>query len=61
MEILNKSLEGDIEVEKGQAIGFFVVEPENLKFHHVLCKAKAKKKKKNYIHAKNKKSRQEAF
>ena len=61
MEILNKSSEDDIEVEKGQATGFFVVEPENLKFHHVLCKTKAKKEKKNYIHAKNKKSDRRLF
>ena len=61
MEILKKSSEDDIEVEKGQATGFFVVEPENLKFHHVLCKTKAKKEKKNYIHAKKQKVRQKAF
>ena len=32
-----------MELEKGQPIGFFVVEPENLKFHHVPCKTKEKK------------------
>ena len=48
VEILNRSFEDNIEIKKGQSIGFFVAEPENLKFHHVLCKTKAKKKKECY-------------
>ena len=44
-----------MELEKEQPIGFFVVEPENIKFHHVPCKTKAKKEKKNYK-PKNKKA-----
>ena len=32
-----------MELEKGQPIGFFVVEPENLKFHHVPCKKRRRK------------------
>ena len=35
VEILNKSFGDTIEIKKGQAIGFFVAEPENLKFQHV--------------------------
>ena len=44
LEILNKSFEDNIEIKKEQPIGFFVAEPENLKFQHVPCKTKAKKK-----------------
>ena len=61
MEILSKSFEDNVEVVKGQPVGFFIVEPESLKCHHVPCKAKAKKEKKNYIHAKKQKGRPEAF
>ena len=31
MEVLNKSFK-DIEIKKGQPIGFFVVEPKSIKF-----------------------------
>ena len=48
VEILNRSFEDNIEIKKGQSIGLFVAEPENLKFHHVPCKTKAKKKKECY-------------
>ena len=34
VEILNKSFEDDIEISKGQPLGFFFVEPANLKFQH---------------------------
>ena len=44
MEILNKYFEDNIKIEKGQPIGFFAVESENLKFQHAPCKTKAKKK-----------------
>ena len=47
VEILNKSFEDTIEMKKGQAIGFFVAESENLKFQHVPSKAKAKNKTKS--------------
>ena len=32
LQILNKSFEDDIEIKKGQRLGFFVVELGNLKF-----------------------------
>ena len=51
-EVLNKSFEDNIEIEKGQQIGFFVVESENLKFQHVPCKK---------LHAEKQRGRQEAF
>ena len=60
IEILNKSFEGNIEIEKGQRIDFFVVEPENLKFQHVLFKVNTKKVKKSYI-SKNKKTDRRLF
>ena len=44
VEILNKFFEDNIEIKKGQPIGFFAAEPENLKFHQVPCKEKTKKK-----------------
>ena len=46
LEILNKSFEDIIEIEKRQPIGFFVVEPENLKFQHVPRKTWLKRKRK---------------
>ena len=57
MEILNKSFEDNIEVGKGQPIGFFVVEPESLKFHHAPCKTKAKKQKEK-LYTRQKRKRQ---
>ena len=47
VEILNKSFEDTIEIKKGHAIGFFIAEPENLKFQHVSYKVKAKNKTKS--------------
>ena len=38
LEILNKLFEDMIEIKVGKPIGFFVVEPEKLKFQHVPCK-----------------------
>ena len=32
MEVLNKSFKDNIEIKKGQPIGFFVVEPKSIKF-----------------------------
>ena len=61
MEILNKSFEDNIEVGKGQPIGFFVVEPESLKFHHVLCKTKARKQKEKLYTRQKRNGRPEAF
>ena len=58
LEILNKSFEDNIEIKKEQPIGFFVAEPENLKFQHVPCKTKAKKK--SYT-LKNKKADRQIF
>ena len=48
LEILNKSFEDNIEIKNRAPIGFIVIEPENLKFHYVSLKAKAKKEKKYY-------------
>ena len=47
MEIINKSFEDTISIKIGHPLGFFVVEPKNLKFEYRLPK-KAKKKKKGY-------------
>ena len=47
VEILNKPFEGTIEFKKGQAIGFFVAAPENLKIQHVPYKVKVKNKTKS--------------
>ena len=47
VEILFKSFEDTIEIKKGQAIGFFVAEPEHLKFQHVPYKGKTKNKTKS--------------
>ena len=49
VEILNKSFEDTIVIKKGQPLGFLVVEPENLKFHHLAQKKKGKKEKKTFI------------
>ena len=38
----------EAKIKKGQRIGFFVDEPEELKFQHVPCKTKAKKEEKSY-------------
>ena len=57
---LNKSFEDNIEIEKGHPIVFFVVEPENLKFHHRTSKTMTKKEKKNYM-SKNKKADRRLF
>ena len=38
VEILNKSFEDTIVIKKVQPLGFLVVEPENLKFHHLAQK-----------------------
>ena len=37
LERLNKSFE-EIEIKKGQPVGFFVAEPENLKFQYIMWK-----------------------
>ena len=34
VEILNKSCEFPIEIKKGRVLGFFVAEPNHLKFKH---------------------------
>ena len=46
--ILNESFEDIIEIKKGQPIGFFAIEPENLKFQRVPCKTWPKKERKSY-------------
>ena len=43
-EILNQSFENHIEIEKGQPLGYLVIELENLKFEHVSTKKKTKAK-----------------
>ena len=58
IEILNKSFEGNIEIEKGQRIDFFVVEPENLKTCTFQSEYEEGKEK---LHLKKQKDRQEAF
>ena len=60
LEILNKSFEDNIEIKNRAPIGFTVIEPENLKFHYVSLKAKAKKEKKYYT-PKNKKADRRIF
>ena len=44
--ILNKSFEDLAKVKRNQPLGFLVIEPENVKFHHETKKKKKKKKKK---------------
>ena len=58
--ILNKSFEHHIEIKKGQPLGFFVAEPENLEFQHGSQKEKAKKKKEGCI-SKTKKADRRLF
>ena len=54
LQIINKPFEDKIKIKKEQRIGFFVVEPEKLKFQQVPCKTKAKKEKKSYMPKNNK-------
>ena len=46
IEILRKSFEDDNEIKRGVPLAFLLVDPENLKFHHVLTKKKTKEEKK---------------
>ena len=34
IEILNKSFEDPVKIKRNQRLGFLVIKPENLKFHH---------------------------
>ena len=43
MEILNKSFKHLVKVKRNQPLGFLVIEPENLKFHHEAPKTKKNK------------------
>ena len=40
IEILNKSFKDLVKVKRNQPLGFLVIEPENLKFHHEAPKTK---------------------
>ena len=42
IDVLNKSFDHTLEIKKNQPLGFFADEPENLKFHYVPEKRKAK-------------------
>ena len=46
IKILRKSFEDDNEIKRGVPLAFLLVDPENLKFHHVLTKKKTKEEKK---------------
>ena len=45
VEILNKSFEHTIKIERHSPLGIFVIDPENLKIHNVQTKMKATKTK----------------
>ena len=59
MGVLNKYFKDNIEIKKGQPIGFFVVEPEN---KVLTCTVHNEGKKgKEKLHAEKQEGRQEAF
>ena len=57
MEIINQSFENPIQIEKGQNLGFLVVERDNLNFKQLPTKKKTPTKKNKKIYtAKRKKA-----
>ena len=51
---MNKPFEDDIEIKKGQPLGFLVVQPENIKFQYVPPKKKKQKRKRRVVYRKQK-------
>ena len=60
VEVLDKFFDGTVEIKKNQPLVFLVVEPKNLKFHHVLSK-KRKQKENISIQTEDEKGNLEVF